>query len=154
MPTITSEIIIQAPLLEVWEIAQDVENLPAVMPDLDEVKILEDEKTSPATRRTVTQWAGRIKQFNRKISWTEEDIWNYETFSCHFWQIKGDFDDYKGEYKFTREGSGTRVQIELQYLFNVPLLGALMTKVVQKLMQENSDSHLAALKQRCETKQS
>ena len=66
MPTINSEIIIQAPLLAVWEIAQDVENLPGIMPDLDEVKILEDEKTSSATRRTVTQWTGRIKQFNRK----------------------------------------------------------------------------------------
>ena len=85
------------------------------------------------------------------MSWTEEDVWNYETFSCYFWQIKGDFDEYKGEYKFTREGTGTRVAIELEYIFNVPLLGALMNKVVQKLMQDNSDALLAALKQRSET---
>lgn len=152
MPTINADIHIQAPLLKVWEIAQDVEKLPEIMPDLDSVKILEDEQTSPATRRTVTEWAGRIRQFNRKMGWTEEDIWNYETNTCHFWQIKGDFDEYKGEYKFTREGTGTRVSVEVTYLFNVPLLGALMGKVVQKLMQDNSASLLNALKVEAEKK--
>ncbi len=146
MPTITSELTIAAPLGLVWEIAQDVEKLPEIMPDLDSVKVLEEEQTSTATRRTVTDWVGRIKQFNRKVAWTEEDIWNYETHTCHFWQLKGDFDEYRGEWRFARDGAGTRVTLELEYRFNVPLLGALMGKVVQKLMQDNSDSMLKSLK--------
>ena len=54
MPTINSEILIHAPLPLVWEIAQDVEKLPEIMPDLDAVKVLEEEKTSPVTRRVTS----------------------------------------------------------------------------------------------------
>ena len=133
MPTITSEILIHAPLPLVWEIAQDVEKLPEIMPDLDSVKVLEEEKTSPVMRRTITDWVGRIKQFNRKVSWTEEDIWNYENHSCHFWQLKGDFDEYKGEWTFKREGVDTRVWLQVEYRFDVPLIGALMGKALLRL---------------------
>lgn len=150
MPIINSQIIINAPLPLVWEIAQQVEKFPDIMPDLDSVKILEEEQTSPVTRRVVTDWNGRIKQFNRKVAWTEEDVWNYETHTCHFWQLKGDFDEYKGEWKFERDGANTRATIELEYRFDVPLLGALMGKVVQKLMQDNSDSMLKSLKTEAE----
>ena len=145
MPTIISETLIHAPLPLVWEIAQDVEKLPEIMPDLDSVKVLEEEQTTPVTRRTVTDWVGRIKQFNRKVTWTEEDVWNYETYSCHFWQLQGDFDEYKGEWLFKRDAEGTRVSLQVEYRFDVPLIGALMGKVVQKLMQDNSDSMLRAL---------
>jgi ribosome-associated toxin RatA of RatAB toxin-antitoxin module len=150
MPTINSQIIINAPLPLVWEIAQQVEKFPDIMPDLDSVKILEEEQTTPVTRRVVTDWVGRIKQFNRKVAWTEEDVWNYETHTCHFWQLKGDFDEYKGEWKFERDGANTRATIELDYRFDVPLIGALMGKVVQKLMQDNSDSMLKSLKAEAE----
>ena len=105
---------------------------------------------SKAVPTAVTDWVGRIRQFNRKVAWTEEDIWNYETHTCHFWQLKGDFDEYKGEWKFERDGTGTRATLEVEYLFNVPLLGALMGKVVQRLMQDNSDTMLASLRDEAE----
>jgi len=150
MATIESEVHIKAPLEAVWELAQDVEKLPNIMPDLDKVQVLERSEPSPMTRRTITDWSGRIKQFNRKIEWTEEDIWNLEDHTCRFWQIKGDFDEYRGEYSFREENGGTTAHVVVQYRFDVPLIGALMAKVVQKLMQENSDTYLRSLRDEAE----
>lgn len=146
MPRITAESVIAAPLDKVWALAQNVEHFPDIIPDLISVKTLEREQTSPDTLRTVTEWMGRIKQFNRNVHWVEEDIWNDEEKICHFWQMRGDYDEYRGTWKFEAEGTSTRVLIDLEYRFDIPLLGPLIKKVTQKLMQESSDAMLAGLK--------
>ena len=137
MPRVNTENIIDAPIEEVWKMAQDVEKMPTYMSDLVWVKVLEEEQTSPATRRVVTEWMGRIKQFNRNIHWVEEDIWNSEEKVCHFWQIRGDYADYRGTWKFVSQGASTQAILEIDYAIEIHLLGALMQKVVKKLMQEN-----------------
>ena len=150
MPRVNSENIIAAPLDEVWKMAQDVEQMPSFMPDLVSVKILEDEQTSPVTRRTVTEWMGRIKQFNRNVHWVEEDIWNEDEKVCHFWQIRGDYTEYRGTWKFVPQGESTQALLEIEYVIDIPLLGALMQKIVKKLMQENCDTMLSCLKNQAE----
>lgn len=150
MPRVNSENIIEARLEEVWKLAQDVEKMPGFMPDLVSVKVLEEEQRSPVTRRTVTEWMGRIKQFNRNIHWVEEDIWNEEEKVCHFWQVRGDYSKYEGTWKFEPQGENTRALLEIDYRIDIPLLGALMQKVVQKLMQENCDTMLRCLKAEAE----
>jgi ribosome-associated toxin RatA of RatAB toxin-antitoxin module len=147
MPKISAETTIAAPLEKVWELAQNVEELPAIIPDLVSVKILESEQTTPATLRTVTEWTGRIKQFNRNVHWVEDDIWNTDERVCHFWQIRGDYDDYRGTWKFEPiNDNTTRALLDIEYSFNIPLLGPLIQKVAQKLMQDSSDTMLACLK--------
>jgi len=150
MPKIESEITIQAPLDIVWELAQDVEKLPDIMPDLEKVRVLERKIETPVTTRVVTDWKGRIKQFNRKIEWTEEDIWNSEQHTCHFWQLRGDFTEYRGEWGFQDVDGATRAYLIVEYKFEIPLIGAMMQKVVQKLMRDNSDTMLQALQQEAE----
>ena len=153
MPRVKSEIIIKARLERVWELAQDVEKLPDFMPDLTSVKVLEQQQTSPVIMRTVTEWQARIKQFNRNIHWVEEDIWNVEDHVCHFWQIRGDYSEYRGEWRFTpheNANESTRAYLEIEYRIDIPLLGALMHKVVQKLMQENCDMMLRCLQEEAE----
>lgn len=152
MPSVKSETIIAAPFDKVWALAQDVEKMPEFMPDLVGVKVLEDEQTAPGTRRTVTDWTARIKQFNRNVHWVEEDIWNDEKKLCTFQQTRGDYTEYRGEWKFvpvegTRE---TRALLEIDYAIEIPLLGALIQKVVKKLMQENCDMMLRCLKAEAE----
>jgi ribosome-associated toxin RatA of RatAB toxin-antitoxin module len=150
MPRITAETVIAAPLDKVWMLAQNVEHFPDIIPDLISVKTLEREQTSPNTLRTVTEWMGRIKQFNRNVHWVEEDIWNDEEKICHFWQMRGDYDEYRGTWKFEADGESTRVTIDLEYRFDIPLLGPLIKKVTQKLMQESSDAMLVGLKSAAE----
>jgi ribosome-associated toxin RatA of RatAB toxin-antitoxin module len=151
MPRINAEANIAAPLEKVWTLAQNVEQFPDIIPDLVSVKVLESEQTSPATLRTVTEWMGRIKQFNRNVHWVEEDIWNSDERVCHFWQIRGDYETYKGTWKFEEvDASNTRALLDIEYSFNIPLLGPLIQKVAQKLMQESSDTMLACLKAEAE----
>lgn len=151
MPKITAETVIAAPLETVWRLAQDVEKLPDFIPDLTSVKVLERAQTSADTIRTVSDWTARIKQFNRNVHWIEEDIWNEEKKVCHFWQIRGDYDDYRGEWKFENvDDKSTRVLLDIEYSFNIPLLGPLIQKVAHKLMQNSSDTMLACLKTEAE----
>ena len=146
MPQVTSKVLIQAPFDTVWALAQNVEEFPRIMPDLDKVSILEKSQPTPETLRTVTQWHAQIKQFKRTIVWTEEDIWNRETGECQFWQLKGDFTEYKGVWKFSPAEGGTELDLELNYAFEIPLIGALMKSVMQKLMQANVEMMSGALK--------
>ena len=149
MPNIQSTIEINAPRELVWTLAQDVTKFPDIMPDLDEVKVLE-ESSDGATRRTLSEWHGRIQKFNRKMTWTEEDFWDDAAHTCRFNQTKGDFDEYRGDWRFEENGEGTRVALDLDYAFNIPLIGNLMQKVVKNLIQENADNMLQALKTEAE----
>ncbi len=150
MPQVESHIEINAPLQEVWKLAQDVENYPRIMPDLEDVKVASREEQGGGNTRVVSEWKGRIKQLNRNINWTEEDIWNINDHSCHFWQLRGDFSEYGGDYLFVQDGDKTRIDLQVNYRFDIPLLGALMQKVIQKLMQDNADNMLSALKSEAE----
>jgi ribosome-associated toxin RatA of RatAB toxin-antitoxin module len=150
MPRVESALSIYAPLAAVWPLAQDVEKFPAIMPDLVSVKVLEREQTTPLTMRVVSEWKGHIKQFNRTMLWVEEDIWNDEEHTCHFWQVRGDFTEYRGVWRFVDAGDRTEVYLTVDYVFDIPLLGALMKKVLQKLMQTNADGMLQSLKQEAE----
>lgn len=150
MPQVKSQVVIDAPIDIVWTLAQDVETFPNIMPDLVKVEVLEKTHPAPQTTRTVTEWHGRIKQFNRSIVWTEEDIWNEEEKACHFWQLKGDFTEYKGLWKFRPRGNQTELDLTVEYSFEIPLVGALMKGVLQKLMQQNAEMMSASLKAEAE----
>jgi ribosome-associated toxin RatA of RatAB toxin-antitoxin module len=146
MPQVKNKVTINAPFDTVWALAQDVEKFPEIMPDLEKVEILEKSEPTALTTRTVTEWHSRIKQFNRSIVWTEEDIWNEEKGTCEFWQLKGDFTEYKGSWKFREREDGTELDLSIDYSFEIPLVGALMKGVLQKLMQQNVDMMSSALK--------
>jgi ribosome-associated toxin RatA of RatAB toxin-antitoxin module len=146
MPQVKNKVTINAPFDTVWALAQDVEKFPEIMPDLVKVEILEKSEPSAQITRTVTEWNSRIKQFNRSIIWTEEDIWNEEKGTCEFWQLKGDFTEYKGSWKFREREEGTELDLSIDYSFEIPLVGALMKGVLQKLMQQNVDMMSQALK--------
>lgn len=146
MPIVESTIEVYAPLDTVWKLAQDIEKYPSIMPDLDSVAIVEEEQLTPDTRRVVSEWHARIKQLNRKIDWTEEDIWNSVEHTCHFWQLRGDFDDYRGEYSFRDVNGRTAVRLQMEYKFEVPLIGRMMQKIIQKLMQDNCENMLRSLR--------
>lgn len=150
MPQVKSENTIAAPFETVWEIAQDVEKMPHFMPDLVSVKVLEEGQISPTVRRTVTEWVGRIKQFNRNVHWIEEDLWDSEEKICRFSQVRGDYTEYRGVWRFVPKEEATLALLEIDYVIEIPLLGALMQKIVKKLMQENCDMMLSSLKAEAE----
>ena len=145
MPTVESEVLVNAPLERVYALARDIERFPQFMEDVEEVTILEQ-----TPERQVSHWVGAIKELRRTITWTEEDFWNEEEHVCVFRQTEGDFTDYSGQWEFAPEGEGTRVRLRVDYEYNVPLVGALIQNLLRKKMQANTDAMLEAIKREAE----
>jgi ribosome-associated toxin RatA of RatAB toxin-antitoxin module len=86
----------------------------------------------------------------KKVQWTEVEEWDDANLKNRFYSEEGDFDRYEGTWVFTPEGEdATRVKLTLDYELNLPMFGALLQKLVKKLMQENIEGFLQGLKDRC-----
>ncbi len=145
MPTVETTLVIKAPVEEVYALARDIERFPEFMDDVEEVAILEQ-----TPERQVSRWVGVVKEFNRRIRWTEEDFWDQENRVCDFELIEGDFSAYRGRWEFRPASEGTEAYLRVEYDYNIPLIGALIKKILLKKMQQNIDSMLAALKAEAE----
>jgi ribosome-associated toxin RatA of RatAB toxin-antitoxin module len=145
MPIIEITRVINAPIDKVVEIARDVEAFPDFMPDVKALKVIE--KSQDGTRQ-VTEWTGIIKQFAREIKWTQEDIWIADENRIDFRQIRGDYDKMEGDWKFSPYDGGTRFVNYLDYEYRVPLLGALVSRVVDYLVRQNLESIMDGIQRR------
>ena len=145
MPKVISEVTVARPVAQVYALAKDIERFPEFMADVQSVEILADD---PPHR--LSRWVGVIKEFNRTIRWTEDDCWDDAAHVCTFAQTEGDFSSYRGRWEFGEVAEGTTVCLEVEYEYNVPLIGALIKGLLLKKMQQNTDAMLAALKAQSE----
>ncbi|MDM7461900.1 MAG: SRPBCC family protein [bacterium] len=147
MARVELEVIIQAPLQTVYAIARDVEAFPQFMPDVKSVRILE---TSDNGARTLTEWVAYASQLKLQVKWTEEDLWDDANHTCRFRQVKGDYDQMEGLWEFLPHPEGTLFRSVLDYELRVPLLGAIVQKVVHHLVTQNLKGILDGVKARAE----
>jgi ribosome-associated toxin RatA of RatAB toxin-antitoxin module len=148
MPHIENEAVIDAPLAVVYALARDVEAFPQFMPDVESVVVTE---RSPDGLRTLTDWVGVASDFKLKVRWTEQDIWDDAAHTCRFEQTKGDYTSYGGLWTFTAENEGrTKFSSAIDYELEIPLIGPLLKRVVARLMQDNTQRILDAVKARAE----
>ena len=148
MPRIESSVLINAPRSQVLDVARDNEAFPTFMADLRSLSVLEK---SDDGNRIVSEWVGVVPKFGTTIRWTEEDVWDLRAGTCTFRQIKGDYKQFEGVWTFTAEsGDQTRFASVLDYEIEIPLVGPLIKAIVKKAVQDNLDSTLNAIKQRCE----
>lgn len=148
MPHIENEVLVSAPLEKVYALAKDVESFPGFMPDVESIHIAE---RSADGRRTVTEWVGVASDFKLKVRWTEEDVWDDAAHTCRFSQIKGDYQRYGGLWTFSPEADGrTKFASEIDYDLEIPLIGPLLKSLVARLMRDNTQKILDAIKRRAE----
>lgn len=148
MPHIENHAVINAPLETVYDFAKDVELFPQFMPDVESVTVVE---RSEDGSRSVVDWVAVASDFKLKVRWTEEDIWDNAAYTCRFRQTKGDYTAYGGLWTFTTEGPDvTRFQSEIDYELDIPLIGPLLKAVVARLMRDNTQKILDAIKARAE----
>jgi ribosome-associated toxin RatA of RatAB toxin-antitoxin module len=146
MPNVESVVHVGAPPDRVYAVAKDVERFPEFLPDVESVTVLERDGS-----RVVSAWVGLVREFNRTIKWTEADDWDDAARRCEFRATEGDWDRYQGEWTFDAEDGGTRVRLALDFEMNVPLIGPLIRRVLAKLVRNNCDRMLEALKARVES---
>jgi ribosome-associated toxin RatA of RatAB toxin-antitoxin module len=144
MPVIEVRRVLAAPLEKVIEIARNVEAYPQFMPDVRSVKVLE---STDEGRLQKVEWVGVIKQFAREIRWIQEDRWVSPT-RVEFNQIKGDYDKMEGYWEFADSDGSTEFTNVLDYEYRVPLLGALVTRVVEFLVRQNLESIMDGIEKR------
>jgi ribosome-associated toxin RatA of RatAB toxin-antitoxin module len=145
MPTVETTCHIDAPLAKVYEIAKDSRSFPEYMKDVHSVTPIEQSEN-----RFVSDWVGIIPTFGLKVRWRQEDLWDDDAHTCHFKQIKGDYDMMEGVWTFREENGGTRFDQKLDYEYNVPTLGPLIKKVVHNIVIKNLENINEAFKRRAE----
>lgn len=145
MPTVEVTTWIDAPVAKVYAIAKECERYPEYMKAVVSLTILERDEN-----RVVADWVGLVKQFNLKVRWTQEDIWDDATTSSKFRQVKGDYDKMEGTWSFKEENGGTRFDQFLDYEYNVPTLGPLVKKLVLYLFRTQLEAAGEAIKKRAE----
>lgn len=145
MPVIEKEIEISAPLEEIFEIAQNVEDYPRFMPSIKSVRILEKEGN-----RRITEWIARVEELGRTIKWKEEDFWDDRLKECRFRLLEGDFNRYEGIWTFQRKGDATLVRLKIEYEMHIPLIGALLQGLIRRKVEESATDMLEGLKERCQ----
>jgi ribosome-associated toxin RatA of RatAB toxin-antitoxin module len=150
MGVVTSRIEIEAPLKDVFALAHKVEDYPAFMPDVKTVEVRDRRDDG----YSLTYWEAlvSIQSINKVIRWEEEAQWNIDDMKCVFSQTKGDYKSYTGEWNFQSTDTGSIVELKVDFDLGLPLVGALINKLLDKLMRENCDSMLKALKEKAEGK--
>ena len=147
MPALQHQVHIGASPDAAYAVARDVERFPEFMPDVQRITILE---RSEDGSRQVAEWVGLIPAFKLTVKWTEEDLWDHAERTCRFRQVKGDFTEYGGLWRFVPEGDGCRFESELNYELEIPTVGPLIRGVVRKIMDTNVQRLQAAIKARVE----
>ncbi|MFQ3588451.1 MAG: SRPBCC family protein [Fimbriimonadaceae bacterium] len=145
MPTVRTEVSINAPIDQVYAIAKDNRSFPEFMPDLKSLTVVETDGN-----RVVSDYVGVIPKFLVKVRWRQEDVWDDDAKTCTFRQISGDYDHMDGIWRFEPEGDGTRFTSEMNYEYTVPTLGPLIKKVIHGIVVQNLENILQAIKKRSE----
>lgn len=150
MGIIVSSVKINAPVDEVFALARKVEDFPDFMPDVKTVEVRE--RRDDGYTKTYWEAIAKIQRIVKVIRWEEEENWDVEKLSCTFAQTRGDYKHYKGGWKFEDAGDATRVELTVDYDLGLPLIGPLIRRLLDKIMKENCDSMLKALKEKAEMK--
>lgn len=147
MPKVESSIVINSELDKVFALAKDIESFPQFMDDVKSLTVVE---RSADGNRTVSEWVGIIKDFKMTMKWTEEDIWDEVAKTCTFKLIKGDMKTYSGLWTFEPVDGCTKFSSVIEYEYDVPLIGAMIKALIAKIMKQNVDNLLQAIKERAE----
>jgi uncharacterized membrane protein len=147
MPNVRKEITVNAPAAKVFAVARDIERFPEAMQDLKSVEVLKREGD-----RTVSRWVSvaEVGPLKREVSWEEEERWDEEALACEFSLLKGDMKSYCGSWSFAPvgdAGEATHVVLDFDYEIELPMLGALVKKIIHAKMEDNCESLLRALKE-------
>jgi len=145
VPFIQAEIVVDAPVRDVYELAKDQERFPEFMPDVETVRVLERRPDSILTR-----WKTLVE--DAPIEWTEEDRFDDAATRIDYKLLEGDLEKFEGSWTFEERDGATFVKLGIEYDFGVPTLAELIGPTLAKKVRENADMMLAGLKKEAESR--
>jgi coenzyme Q-binding protein COQ10 len=143
MPYVETSIAIAAPARVVYELAKDQERFPEFMPDVETVKLIEQN-----AERAISRWKTLVEE--APIEWTEEDRFDDAALRIDYKLIEGDLDKFEGAWTFQERDGVTHVSLGVDFDFGVPTLAELIGPTLLRKVRENSEMMLAALKSEAE----
>ena len=143
MPYVETSISIAAPARVVYELAKDQERFPEFMPDVETVKLVEQN-----AERAISRWKTLVEE--APIEWTEEDRFDDDALRIDYKLIEGDLDKFEGAWTFEECDGMTHVNLGVDFDFGVPTLAELIGPTLLRKVRENSEMMLAALKSEAE----
>jgi coenzyme Q-binding protein COQ10 len=143
MPYVETSIAIAAPARVVYELAKDQERFPEFMPDVETVKLIEQN-----AERAISRWKTLVEE--APIEWTEEDRFDDDALRIDYKLIEGDLDKFEGAWTFEERDGLTHVCLGVDFDFGVPTLAELIGPTLLRKVRENSEMMLAALKSEAE----
>ncbi|MBI4743855.1 MAG: SRPBCC family protein [Actinobacteria bacterium] len=143
MPFVESSIIINGNIDEIYKIAKDMEKYPEFMPDVKSVKVVAREEN-----QTTTKWITSVE--GTPICWTEVDVFDDENKNIKYCLIEGDLDKFEGEWIFTQNSEGTKVELTVDFDFGMPTLAELLGPILTEKVRENSMMMLNSMKNKIE----
>ena len=150
MGLVKAQVVVDATREIVFEMARRVEDYPDFMPDVEEVSVLErNDKTGFAK----VKWIAKVEvgSISKKVRWVEEERWDPKELKGDFNQLEGDYKFYDGNWRFGTTVDGkTALTLEVDFDLGLPLVGPLINKLLDKLMLNNIQGMLNAIKKRVE----
>src|SRR3990172_12395654 len=113
MGRIKLNLVVRAPLEELFTMAQDVEKIPGYIPSLKTLKVID---RCPKGSFVRAEWHAQTKFLGttRSLVWIQEDVWDRKNHVCRFVLHKsGDIKKLDGEWRFKPHSKGTEMQFEI-----------------------------------------
>ena len=133
--------IIPAPKDNIIRFVTQVEEFPSYIPTVKEVKIIERKHNVMKTK-----WLVQVDGV--PISWVEEDTLALRQDSIYFKAIGGDLEEFRGEWKFYNNHSGTEVVVDVYLKVGIPAIREFAEPYIEKLLTKNFEAMLSAIESR------
>ncbi len=148
MGVVTSEIDVAVDPLTAFRIAREVEKYPDFMPDVDDVRVIE--RRDDGYSRVAWVGHAKVASIDKKVNWTEDEWWDESALTSRFELVEGDYKHYRGDWAFTQIETGTRIRMTVDFDLGLPLIGPMIVKLLDRVMQNNIDGMLKAIKKHAE----
>jgi ribosome-associated toxin RatA of RatAB toxin-antitoxin module len=117
---------------EVFAFVLDAENYSRLMPNVNRVRIVEQQEGY-----RITHWNTEIEQ--APLIWTERDTILPARHRIEFESIEGDFDVFRGCWEVLRGNGDGRLHVacELEYSVGIPVIEEIVGPVLKQKIIEN-----------------
>jgi ribosome-associated toxin RatA of RatAB toxin-antitoxin module len=110
----------------------DFTRYPSLSPDVRSV--VTREIAAPGDLRS--DW---VMNFRRGImSWTERERLDHDRLRVEFAQVDGDFEDFRGSWRFIPGAGGVEVMLDVTYDFGVESLVGIMDPIAERVIKRST----------------
>lgn len=133
--------VIPAPKWRVIRLVTKIADFPSYIPAVKEAEVIQK-----AHRKMLTRW--KVQADEVPISWVEEDTLVLDQDIIRFNAIKGDLQEFRGEWHFKELPEGTQVSVHAFLKVEIPMIQAFAKAYIQKMLSRTFEAILEAIERR------